>query len=217
MLNHNEISSFIWKVCDDELRGLFKPYEYGDVILTSVVLRRLDCLLEPRKDEVVEFYNQIKGDVDAPSPILKRKMGLPFYNHSKYNLRRLKSDPNSLKINFPKYINGYSDNVFLIRENFQMDKLLKNKKLYSLIDKFIEVDLHPDMVDNHMNEYFEREVKPHLPNAWMARERDSIGHEISYTKYFYQCKPLRSSEEITKDLEELERESKSLLHQIIEE
>lgn len=154
MSNHNEISSFIWKVCDDELRGLFKPHEYGDVILPFVVLRRLDCLLEPKKDLVVELYNQIKGDVDDPSPIIKRKIGLSFYNHSQYDLRRLKSDPNGLKINFPNYINGFSDNVFQILENFQMDKpvekLLKNKKLYSLIDKFTEVDLHPDVVDNHM-------------------------------------------------------------------
>jgi type I restriction enzyme M protein len=154
MSNHNEISSFIWKVCDDELRGLFKPHEYGDVILPFVVLRRLDCLLEPKKDEVVTLYDQLKTDVDDPSPIIKRKIGLPFYNHSKYDLRRLKSDPNGLKINFPNYINGYSENVFQILENFQLDKpvekLLKNKKLYSLIDKFTEVDLHPDMVDNHM-------------------------------------------------------------------
>ena len=154
MSNHNEISSFIWKVCDDELRGLFKPHEYGDVIIPFVVLRRLDCLLEPKKDEVVELYNQIKVDVDDPSPIIKRKIGLSFYNYSKYDLGRLKSDPNGLKLNFQNYINGFSENVFQILENFQLDKpvekLLKNKKLYSLIDKFTEVDLHPDVVDNHM-------------------------------------------------------------------
>jgi len=154
MSNHQEISSFIWKVCDDELRGLFKPHEYGDVILPFVVLRRLDCLLEPKKDEVVELYNQIKGDLDDPSPIIKRKTGLPFFNYSKYDLSRLKSDPNGLNMNFPNYINGYSENVSQILENFQLDKpvekLLKNKKLYSLIDKFTEVDLHPDVVDNHM-------------------------------------------------------------------
>lgn len=154
MTNHQDISSFIWRVCDDELRGLFKPHEYGDVILPFVVLRRLDCLLEPVKDQVIELYNQVKKDVDDPSPIIKRKIGLPFYNHSQYDLRRLKSDPNGLKINFPNYISGFSENVYLILENFQLDKpvekLLKNKKLYSLIDKFTEVDLHPEVVDNHM-------------------------------------------------------------------
>ena len=56
MSNHNEISSFIWNVCDDVLRGLFKQHEYGDVILPFVVLRRLDCVLEGKKDEIIEIY-----------------------------------------------------------------------------------------------------------------------------------------------------------------
>jgi len=154
MSNYNEISSFIWRVCDDELRGLFKPHEYGDVIIPLVVLRRLDCLIEPFKDEVVELYNSLKDEIDDVSPIIKKKTGLTFYNHSRYDLQRLKSDPNGLKINFPNYISGFSENVFQILENFQIDKpiekLLKNKKLYSLIDKFTEVDLHPNVVDNHM-------------------------------------------------------------------
>ncbi len=160
MSNFNEISSFIWRVCDDELRGLFKPHEYGDVIIPFLVLRRLDCLIEPHKDEVVELYNSLKDQIDDPSPIIKKRTGLSFYNHSRYDLQRLKSDPNGLKINFPNYISGFSDNVFQILENFQMDKpvekLLKNNKLYTLIDKFTEVDLHPNVVDNHtMGQIFE--------------------------------------------------------------
>ena len=161
MSNHNEISSFIWRVCDDELRGLFKPHEYGDIILPFVVLRRLDCLIEPHKDEVVKQYNElIQSGIDDPTPIIKKKTGLNFFNYSPYDLTRLKSDPNGLKINFPNYVNGYSDNVHQILENFQLDKpvekLIKNKKLYSLIDKFTEVDLHPNKVDNHtMGSIFE--------------------------------------------------------------
>jgi len=160
MSNHNEISSFIWRVCDDELRGLFKPHEYGEVILPFVVLRRLDCLLEPTKDEVVELYNELKDQIDDPTPIIRKKSGLSFFNSSKFDLKRLKSDPNGLKMNFPNYLNGFSENVFQIIENFQLDKpvekLLKNNKLYSLIDKFTEVDLHPEKVDNHtMGSIFE--------------------------------------------------------------
>ena len=154
MSSYQEISSFIWKVCDDELRGLFKPHEYGDVILPFVVLRRLDCLIEPHKDTIIELYNSLKSDLDDISPIVKKKTGLTFYNHSKYDLQRLKSDPNGLKMNFPNYLGGFSENVHQIIENFQLDKpvdkLLKNNKLYSLIDKFTEVDLHPDKVDNHL-------------------------------------------------------------------
>ena len=58
MTNHQEVSSFIWNVCDDVLRGLFKPHEYGDVILPFVVLRRLDCVLEPDKDKVYQLFTQ---------------------------------------------------------------------------------------------------------------------------------------------------------------
>ena len=161
MGNHQEISSFIWRVCDDELRGLFKPHEYGDIILPFVVLRRLDCLIEPHKDEVVKQYNELlQSGIDDPTPIIRKKTGLNFFNYSPYDLTRLKSDPNGLKINFPNYLNGYSDNVHQILENFQLDKpvekLIKNKKLYSLIDKFTEVDLHPNKIDNHtMGSIFE--------------------------------------------------------------
>jgi len=160
MSSYQEISSFIWKVCDDELRGLFKPHEYGDVILPFVVLRRLDCLIEPHKDTIIELYNQsVSNDIDI-SPIVKKKTGLTFYNFSKFDLQRLKSDPNGLKLNFPNYLGGFSENVHQIIENFQLDKpvekLLKNNKLYSLIDKFTEVDLHPSVIDNHtMGSIFE--------------------------------------------------------------
>ena len=160
MSTYQEISSFIWKVCDDELRGLFKPHEYGDVILPFVVLRRLDCLLEPHKDEVVQLYNDLKDTIDDVSPIIRKKTGLTFYNYSAFDLQRLKSDPNKIGPNFSYYRGCYSDNVIQILENFQIeklsDKLAKNKKLYSLIDKFTEVDLHPHKVDNHtMGSIFE--------------------------------------------------------------
>jgi type I restriction enzyme M protein len=155
-----EISQLIWNVADDVLRGLFKPHEYGDVILPFVTLRRLDCMLESQKDKVVKLYSELKNKIDDPFPIIKKKTGLNFYNHSKYDLTRLKSDPNKLKNNFPNYINGYSQNVSDILENFQLEKpvqkLLKNNKLYLLIDKITEVDFHPNVVDNHtMGQIFE--------------------------------------------------------------
>lgn len=161
MSNHQEISSFIWSVADDILRGLFKQHEYGDVILPFVVLRRLDCVIEPHKDQVIALYNDTKDQLlDDISPIVKRQTGLNFYNHSNFDLQRLKEDANALKVNFPAYLNGFSPNVFEILENFQLEKpvqkLLKNNKLYLLIDKFAEVDLHPEVVDNHtMGQIFE--------------------------------------------------------------
>ena len=152
MNNITSLSSLIWSSCDDVLRGLFKPSEYGRVILPFVVFRRLDCVLEPKKDEIYQLFEKYKNDFD-PSPIIKKEVGVPFYNRSKYDLSRLKSDPNNVLINFNNYVQGYSENVFDIIENFSIDplvqKLHKNKRLYLLIDKFTEFDLHPSVVDNH--------------------------------------------------------------------
>lgn len=152
MSKTQELSSFIWNICDDVLRGLFKPHEYGDVILPFVVLRRLDCVLEPQKDDVFNLYEEYKDKVSDPSPIILKQVGTSFFNVSKYDLRRLKSDPQNIKLNFNNYLNGYDDKVREILEYFQLDKpvekLNKNNRLYLLIDKFSEVDLHPDVVNN---------------------------------------------------------------------
>jgi type I restriction enzyme M protein len=158
MTNHQEISSFIWNVCDDVLRGLFKQHEYGDVILPFVVLRRLDCVLEPQKDMAHNLYNEYKDKIDDPSPIIQNAIKHNFYNHSQYDLSRLTA--NSLKLNFQNYLNGFSGNVTEIIENFQLEKpiekLLKNNRLYLLITKFKEIDLHPEVVSNHtMGQIFE--------------------------------------------------------------
>ena len=67
----------------------------------------------------------------------------------------------------------------------------------------------------NIDDYFEREVKPHLPESWMDRDKDKVGYEINFTKYFYQYKPLKSLKEITEDLLQIEKESEGLFNQII--
>jgi type I restriction enzyme M protein len=66
-----------------------------------------------------------------------------------------------------------------------------------------------------IEEYFNREVEPHLPDSWIDFEKSKVGYEINFTKYFYQYKPLRSSLDITNELLELEKESEKLLNQIV--
>lgn len=153
MDNSNPLSSLIWSSADDVLRGLFKPSEYGRVILPFVVMRRLDCVLEPKKDEVYNLYTKFKDQLADPSPVILRQVGLPFFNTSKYDLSRIKSDPTNVLMNFNNYVQGYSENVLDIIENFSInplvEKLQKNNRLYLLIDKFTEFDLHPDKIDNH--------------------------------------------------------------------
>ena len=87
-VNHSEISSFIWNVCDDVLRGLFKPHEYGDIILPFTVLRRLDCVLEEHKDTVIDLYKEYQNKVEDPTPIILNEIKTTFFNHSKYDLNR---------------------------------------------------------------------------------------------------------------------------------
>lgn len=153
MNNINQISSLIWSIADDVLRGTFKPNEYGRIILPFVVLRRLDCVLEQNKELAIKTYESYKDKIDEPEDVVLKKLKLSFYNISKYDLEKLKSDPTNIKQNFENYIQGYSQNVRDIVKNFNLqpliDKLHDNDKLYLLIDKYTSVDLHPDTIDNH--------------------------------------------------------------------
>lgn len=154
MSNHNEISSFIWNVCDDVLRGLFKPHEYGDVIIPFVVLRRLDCVLEGKKNDIIQIHQEYKDKFDDTSKIINSKLNLKFSNYSQYDLNRLKDEPNKLSENFYDYLSSFSTNVQDIIQNFgvqkHIDKLDSNDKLYILVEKFSNINLHPSVVDNHV-------------------------------------------------------------------
>ncbi|MBL0691418.1 MAG: SAM-dependent DNA methyltransferase [SAR324 cluster bacterium] len=157
-MEHSEISSLIWKVCDDELRGLFKPHEYGDIILPFLLLRRIDCVLEPHKDKVIELNKKYEGK--AATKLIQQEIKQNFFNSSKYDLNRLKQDSENIKINFNNYLAGYSDNILGIIENFQLqkpiDKLNKAGRLLQFITKFGEINLHPETVSNHqMGQIFE--------------------------------------------------------------
>ena len=118
------IESFIWGICDDVLRGLFKQHEYGDVILPFLVLRRLDCVQEEHKDEVVKLYNELKDKFDDPSDIIHTKLGINFSNHSRYDLRRLVNEPSKLNENLYEYLRSFSPNVQDIVQNFGLQKHL---------------------------------------------------------------------------------------------
>jgi len=148
------IESFIWGISDDVLRGLFKQHEYGDVILPFLVLRRLDCVQEEYKDEIVELYNELKDKFDDPSDIIHTKLSINFSNHSRFDLKRLVNEPSKLNENLNEYLRSFSPNVQDIVQNFglqkHIEKLEENDSLYILIEKFSEVNLHPSKVDNHL-------------------------------------------------------------------
>lgn len=164
MVNFQEKANFIWQVADDILRGNFKQHEYGDVILPFVVLRRLDCVLNGSKDEIIKTYEKYKKDLDEEQvkPILLKTSGKNFYNISQYDLSRLVQDSKNIERNFNNYVNGFSKNVRDILENFQIDKIVtkltKNDLLFQLVDKFTEIDLHPQKVSNHEMGYIFEEL-----------------------------------------------------------
>ncbi|HLP47760.1 MAG TPA: class I SAM-dependent DNA methyltransferase, partial [Candidatus Kapabacteria bacterium] len=163
MNNFQDKANFIWQVADDILRGAFKQHEYGDVILPFVVLRRMDCVLEKTKNAVIDTFDKFKDKLSDLSPSLKKAAGnLNFYNTSVYDLKRLTQDAKNIELNFNHYIRGYSSNVQEILESFHIDKvvskLIKNDYLFRLMDKFTEVELHPEQVPNHQMGYIFEEL-----------------------------------------------------------
>src|SRR4051812_1716729 len=100
-------AAFIWSVAD-LLRGDYKQSEYGKVVLPLVVLRRLDCVLEPTKPEVVKRHAQLAGRIENIEPVLQAVSGEQFFNVSPLDFRKLLDDPANIADNLRSYIGGFS-------------------------------------------------------------------------------------------------------------
>lgn len=163
MSNHSESVSFIWSVAD-LIRDTFKRGKYQDVILPLTVLRRLDCVLEPTKDHVLETNAKLKGKLENLAPQLQAASGYAFYNTSLYNFDKLLGDSPNLAANLKNYINGFSDNMREVIEKFDfnntIDKLDEAGLLFLVVEKFKNIDLHPEKVSNHdMGYVFEELIR----------------------------------------------------------
>jgi len=145
----NWIANFIWGIADDVLRDLYVRGKYRDVILPMTVLRRLDAVLEPTKQAVLD----LKASLDAAQivhqdPALRQAAGQAFYNTSKFTLRDLTSrtSQQKLRADFEAYLDGFSPNVQDILENFefrnQIPRLSKADALGTLIGKFLSPDIN---------------------------------------------------------------------------
>jgi type I restriction enzyme M protein len=145
-------ASFIWSIAD-LLRGDYKPSEYGRVILPMVVLRRLDCVLQPTKEEVLARYDALKGSgIDNLAPVLEAVAQEQFYNVSRLDLPKLLDDPGNIAENLHAYIQGFSPGARDVLDRFdfavQIERLDRAKLLYLVVSRFCEIDLHPDAVSN---------------------------------------------------------------------
>ncbi|MBC2834489.1 type I restriction-modification system subunit M [Paragemmobacter straminiformis] len=151
-MNQQALSSFLWSVAD-LLRGDYRQSDYGKVILPFTVLRRIDCVLGPTKDAVLEELALRQSQGMNPEPFLLRKAGQTFYNTSKLDLKKLLGDQDNIAANLYSYVQAFSPAVRDIFERFefsaQVDRLSKSGLLYQVAEKFAQIDLHPDRVDNH--------------------------------------------------------------------
>lgn len=143
--SHSQMVALIWNIADDVLRDVFLRGQYRDVILPMVVLRRLDALLEPTKEEV-EAEIMESGIDNIDEGVLKDITGLSYFNTSKWTLNRLKSQASDnndiLYDNFIEYLNGYSENIRDVLRNFEYytkaRKLADNDRLLSIIERITD-------------------------------------------------------------------------------
>lgn len=152
-MNHSEIVSFIWGVAD-LIRDTFRRGHYQDVILPLTVLRRIDCVLAPTKEKVLRANARFKGKLDNLEPQLRKASGFAFYNTSRYDFEKLLADAPNLAANLRNYINGFSPNMREVIEKFDFDNTINRLDdsglLYKVLERFKNVDLHPDRVPNPM-------------------------------------------------------------------
>jgi type I restriction enzyme M protein len=161
--NFTEKANFIWSVAD-LIRDDFKRGKYQDVILPLTVLRRIDCVLEPTKVKVLEAHSKYKDTIKDTDKILRKASGYAFYNTSKFSFERLLDDPNNIAKNLNAYINGFSENMRDVIDHFDfrntISKLDSSNLLYLVLQRFSEIDLHPDAIDNHaMGTVFEELIR----------------------------------------------------------
>ncbi len=155
-------ADLIWAIAD-KLTGVYKPHEYGEVILPLTVIRRFDCILSDTKDAVLAKYEEVKN-LPMKEVLLKKASGYEFYNTSKYTFERLMDDPDNIEDNFKDYLNGFSENVRDIIEKFKFDghiTTMANKDILYIVLKEFTTDranLHPDEISNLEMGYIFEEI-----------------------------------------------------------
>lgn len=155
---HEQLKSHIWEIAN-RLRGPYRPPQYRLVMLPMVVLRRLDCVLEPTKNAVLKDYEKLIAQ-NMPESAMDRLLGRaadpkrkhPLYNTSPFTFERLLGDAENIAPNLVSCINGFSPTARTIFERFkfsdQIEKLDASNRLFTIVKAMADVDLHPDRIDN---------------------------------------------------------------------
>lgn len=156
----------VWSIANS-LRGAYTSDKYKDVIIPMVIIRRFECALAATKQAVIEKYEKAPT---TPAALLEQISGYPFYNTSKFTLKKLLNDSDGIAENFKSYIDGFSANVQTIINNLefkkQIDKLDKNNRLYGIVKKFSDIDFDPSSIDGmKMGYIFEDIIRRFSENA----------------------------------------------------
>ena len=157
---HDELKTKIWEIAN-RLRGPYRRAQYRLVMLPMVVLRRLDCVLEPTKDVVLKKRDELMAkQIPIPEAAMERMLGkaadpnrkYPLYNTSPYTFSRLLDDADNIASNLISYINGFSPTARGIFEHFkftdQIEKLDTNNRLFTIVKAMADINLHPNRIDN---------------------------------------------------------------------
>ena len=166
-MNQQNLAGFIWSVAD-LLRGDFKRSEFGRVILPFTLLRRLECVLEPTREAVLERYKTLKDSGIDLDTVLPKTSGQRYYNTSRYVLANL--GETETRANLEDYLTKFSANTRQIFDYFNfttwLDRLADANLLYLVVQKFAAIDLHPQAVSNHeMGLIFEELIRRFAESA----------------------------------------------------
>ena len=163
-ININEKATMIWNNAD-MLRGLYKPHEYGNVILPMTVIKRFHDCLKSTREKVLDTYEKVKH-FEVKDGFLTKASGYQFYNVSNFDFDSLLADPANIEENFRSYLAGFSENVLEILENFKFDvevkNLADNDMLFYIIQEFNtqKADMSPDKITSvDMGYVFEDLIK----------------------------------------------------------
>ncbi|MBZ6006675.1 type I restriction-modification system subunit M [Paraclostridium bifermentans] len=171
MNTHNNFNhvAFLWNIAES-LRGTYKEEDYRRVMLPLIVIRRFDCLLDDYDREIVKSVHQEydflpeeeKDELVIVDLKENHNIDLQFYNVSDFTWKKLIDDSENIKSNFEEYLNGFSNNVKEIIGKFkfkdEIAQLDKKDKLYAVLSKMYEVDLHINSVSNNKMGYIYEEM-----------------------------------------------------------
>ncbi len=179
MKDFKEKADKIWEIAN-LLRGDYKRSDYGKVILPMTVLRRLDCVLAPNKEKVLNALPKVADKSEtAKDKVLNAAAGLNFHNRSKFDFDKIVADPNNVAANLRNYINGFSTSAREIIEYFNFDDQIdrmddpKADILYRVVKAFQEIDL-TDMSSMEMGYAFE-----HLIRKFAEQSNETAGEHFT--------------------------------------